>query len=354
MRMTSFCLLGNTLPLIARPWSFNTWTPVSDNSGGGWFFDPNDATFYGIRCTHQPSPWISDYGEFRIAGSLVDPSHDGVTQYTAYNSRKSEWHPYYFKTDLLAYGNSNGIASVEMTSTSHGSIIHYNFPKYEPNAGFDQTRKILVALSGGSDHSSVTKLSDGTVAITGYTKSNSGGVQSNFAHYFVIGLYSGDGSTPITSYLSSNASAGSAWIDFDATDPSTEDITLRIATSFISLDQALTTYNNEVNTKYSFKEIMTQSKSEWSKVLNRIEIGDAPPASSYETDKLVTFYSALYRASLFPRQLSEVDANGNTIHWSAYDPQGGIYDGPITTDSGFWDAYSTVCKYYTSILYFTK
>ena len=44
---------GNTLPLIATPWSFNTWAPMT-TTGSSWWFHPYDASFYGIRCTHQP------------------------------------------------------------------------------------------------------------------------------------------------------------------------------------------------------------------------------------------------------------------------------------------------------------
>jgi predicted alpha-1,2-mannosidase len=50
----------------------------------------------------------------------------------------------------------------------------------------------------------------------------------------------------------------------------------------------------------------------------------------------------MYRASLYPRQLSETDSEGNIIHWSPFDLNGNIYSGPISVDSGFWDAYIAV------------
>jgi putative alpha-1,2-mannosidase len=277
---------------------------------------------------------------------MVDPSHNGANQYTAYNTKKSAWHPYYFKTDMLAYGTEAGFSNVEMTSTSHGSIIHYNFPKHDPNVDFDQTRKIMVTLNGGKDYSELATLEDGTLAIKGYSKDNSGGVQSNFAHHFVIGLYFGaDANIPVTSYLAANATSSSAWIEFDARDASTQDITLRVATSLISADQALVNLNREVNTDLTFQDIMSASKSEWSSVLQRVDVeSPAHGWSEADQDVLTTFYSALYRMSIFPRQLSEVNADGELVHWSAYDPSGGVFEGPITSDSGFWDAYSTVCK----------
>jgi len=71
--------------------------------------------------------------------------------------------------------------------------------------------------------------------------------------------------------------------------------------------------------------------------------------SQQQHDLLTTFYSSLYRASLFPRQLSEVSATGETVHWSPFDPLGGTFTGPLSTDSGFWDAFSTVYPLLTLI-----
>jgi putative alpha-1,2-mannosidase len=56
---------GNILPNVVRPWAFQMWAPQTDNdqTWSSWWFHPSDARFFGIRCTRQPSPWISDYGQ---------------------------------------------------------------------------------------------------------------------------------------------------------------------------------------------------------------------------------------------------------------------------------------------------
>mmetsp|Transcript_34020 Transcript_34020/g.46704 ORF Transcript_34020/g.46704 Transcript_34020/m.46704 type:complete len:129 (+) Transcript_34020:526-912(+) len=56
------------------------------------------------------------------------------------------------------------------------------------------------------------------------------------------------------------------------------------------------------------------------------------------------FYSSMYRASIFPRQLTEYDADGNAFHWSPYAANSTVrvMEGPLSTDSGFWDAWNTV------------
>jgi hypothetical protein len=297
------------------------------------------------------SPWISDYGQFRISALMVDSSHDDTDQYSAYNPKSSIYSPYYFKTDLLAYGTQNGYTSLEFTATSHGAVMEINFPPFDSSTDFDQTRRILVSLNGGGDSSSIGALDDGTLAIFGISTANSGGVPSgsDFGNRFVIGFYGGEnGDKPLTmsSVIQSSSSSSFAWINFNQDDPLTQKITLRMATSFISTDQALTNLRAEVPPSVTFAQVKEGSKELWNTVLSRVSVDEIHESytATEQSDLYTTFYSSLYRASLFPRQLSEYDENGNEIHWSPYSTTDThVFDGPISTDSGFWDAYTTVC-----------
>lgn len=338
---------GNTLPLIARPWGFNAWSPYTDNDSGGWFFHSYDNRFFGIRCTHQPSPWINDYGQFTINAIMVDPAHDGLDQYSAYNPKKAIFSPYYFQMDQLAYATSAKYTSLEFTSTNHGAMMQVKYPPFDEHSDFNQTRRLIVKLNEGSDGSEIITLADGALAISGFSKANSGGIASpsNFAHHFVIGLYS-QSDKPITSMLGSSASSAAAWVDLSAADAANQDILLRVGTSFISAEQALVNMQREVGVPLTFDEVTAASKVEWRATLSRVDIGaiDESYSKQEQSDLLTTFYSTLYRASLFPRQLSEVNSEGVTVHWSPYSSDGSVFEGPLSTDSGFWDAYSTVCE----------
>jgi putative alpha-1,2-mannosidase len=284
---------------------------------------------------------------------MIDSSHADPSQYSAYNPKASVFTPYYFKTDLLAYGTINGYTSIAFTPTSHGAIMEITYPTFDANTDFNQTRRVIVDLNGGSDSSSIGTLEDGTLAIFGVSTANSGGIPSNsdYGNRFVIGLYGGEnGDKPLTmdSVLQSSATSGSAWIDFKPEDTLTQKITLRLATSFISNEQALTNLKSEVSTAVIFDDVMQGSKELWNNVLSRVSLDEIHPSytESDQVDLYTTFYSSLYRASLFPRQLSEYDESGNEVHWSPYSTTGTrVFDGPISTDSGFWDAYSTVCKF---------
>ena len=65
---------GNTYPAIARPWGMNFWTPQTGEMGDGWIYTYTAEKIRGFKQTHQPSPWMNDYGQFSImpvTGKLV-------------------------------------------------------------------------------------------------------------------------------------------------------------------------------------------------------------------------------------------------------------------------------------------
>ena len=132
---------------------------------------------------------------------------------------------------------------------------------------------------------------------------------------------------PVSSaVLSFSASPNSAWVDFRADDDaSTTQLTIRIATSFISTDQATVNQQREVGIDRSIETLISDAKEDWHAVTARVNIEEISPTytAAQSTDLLTTFYSAVYRASLFPRQLTEVNnAAGETVHWSPYTTSG--------------------------------
>ena len=57
---------GNTYPAVAMPWGMNFWTPQTGTMGDGWAYTYDADKIRGFKQTHQPSPWINDYGQFAI------------------------------------------------------------------------------------------------------------------------------------------------------------------------------------------------------------------------------------------------------------------------------------------------
>ena len=346
---------GNSLPLVARPWGFNSWAPQTDNADGSWFFHPEDVRLFGIRCTHQPSPWIGDYGTFRIQATMHDGSHSDSWQYSSYIPSASQWLPYYWDAHLDAYSTVAGKTHVELTATQHGAVVRVSFPPYihgPSSDGFSQTRRLLIALDAGQGVVNTTFTPTGSPLFSGVSTQNSGGLSSSsaFGHWFTATIAGGsrgdlDVSSSVLRYGTFvGANGGSvAYFDFDPTQTNASVLTLRVATSLISLNQSQYSLDSEIGSK-SFDDVALEGEDEWRLLLGRVTpTVDSGYYSAQEIDdQLTTFYSALYRASLFPRFLDEIAPDGSRLHFSAYDPQGGVFPGISVSDSGFWDAYRTV------------
>merc|ERR1712096_601922 len=142
------------LPEAQVPWGFNGWAPETDPDQGGFWFYSESARVWGIRCTHQPSPWVGDYGNIRFMAHLIDGKHTDDGQYSAYSASQSTWLPYYQKHTMLGYGNRQGYLTIEVAPTEHGAIMRFKFPPFVSGnlaAGFNQTRRVAVTLNGKND-----------------------------------------------------------------------------------------------------------------------------------------------------------------------------------------------------------
>ncbi len=303
---------GNTLPLVARPFGMNHWSAQTDQSSG-WFFSPRHRKLQGIRCTHQPSPWIGDYGHFTIMAN-TDP-HFHLSPEKRARAYKGEFHPHYFRAELLNDGTV-----IEMTPTERGALFQFQFP----SAG---GRVIFEPVTG---ESSIEIVDETTVC--GWVSGNSGGVTEDFKHFFVakfsrpaLGIFTFQGNE------ASSLEAGDR-VGFFAAFGS--DVEMSIATSFISVEQAQRNLELEGLTTKSLDQLIEECGAIWEDALSAIIV------ESDDETKLRTFYSCLFRTQLFPRIWHEPNAEGGIHHRSPY--SGEVHDGPLYTDNGFWDTYRTI------------
>ena len=311
---------GNTYPAVALPWGMNFWTPQGGRMGDGWAYRYDQNWIRGFKQTHQPSPWINDYGQFAIM-PVSDASRVNENARASWFSHKSETaKPYYYQVYLADHD-----INVELTPTERAAAFRFTFPKGE-NSGV-----VIDALDKGS----YVKVLREENAIVGYTTKNSGGVPDNFRNWFVIKF-----DKPIEGYtLWAGPEMGlrggveyegdHALVSVAFATERGEVVNLKAASSFISLEQA---WRNlaEVEGR-EFDEIKSAARDRWNEVLGRIEVGGGTE------EQYRTFYSCLYRATLFPRKFYEIDADGNPIHYSPYNGQ--ICNGYLYTDTGFWDTF---------------
>lgn len=313
---------GNTYPAIARPWGMNFWTPQTGKMGDGWTYTYTADKIKGFKQTHQPSPWNNDYGQFSIMPITGKPEFDQEARASWFSHKTEIAKPYYYSVYLADHD-----ITTELTPTERAAIFQFTYPQS------DSAYLVVDAFDKGSH----VEILPEKGMIKGYTTRNSGGVPENFKNYFII-LFD----KPFTSAsgvdngaLTGNAQAvttdhAGAIVGFKT--KRGEKITAKVASSFISFEQAETNLN-EVREK-DFNTVAKAGRDSWNEVLGRVEIEDD------RQDLLKTFYSCLYRSTLFPRDFSEWDADGNQWHYSPYNGQ--VLRGPMFTDTGFWDTFRSL------------
>ena len=227
--------------------------------------------------------------------------------------------PYYYRAYLADYD-----VVAEMAPTERACAMRFTFPET------DKANIVVDAFDRGSHVQVIPEKR----MIVGYTTRNSGGVPDNFKNYFVLVF-----DKPFT-YKATVASGNISEGKLTATDNHAgaivgfktrrgEQVGVRIASSFISPEQALLNLNELGND--TFDEVAARGRKAWNDVLGRIEVDDD------NIDHLRTFYSCLYRSVLFPRSFYEKDAEGKVMHYSPYNGQ--VLPGYMFTDTGFWDTF---------------
>lgn len=317
---------GNTYPAIALPWGMNFWVPQTGKMGDGWIYSYDADKIRGFKQTHQPSPWINDYGQFVIMPITGKPrfSEDDRASWFSHKAEVSK--PYYYSVYLADHN-----LTTEIAPTERAASFRFTFPKT------DSAYVVIDALDGGS----FIKVIPEQNKIIGYTTKNKGGVPDNFKNYFVIVFEKPFESTAIYSEqvlqkgISESSSKHAGTIVGFKTKKG-EQIQAHVASSFISYEQA--ELNLKEIGKDDFETVKNKAKTAWNKELSRIQIEEA------SVDQLRTFYSCLYRTLLFPRKFYEVDATGKIMHYSPYN--GKVQPGYMFTDNGFWDTFRAVFPFF--------
>ncbi len=315
---------GNTYPAIALPWGMNFWMPQTGNMGDGWAYTYHSDRIKGFKQTHQPSPWINDYGQFSILPVTGKVEFDQEKRACWFTHKAEVAKPNYYKVYLADYD-----VTTEITPTERAAMFRFTFP---------ETEKASIIVDA-FDNGSYVKIIPEKNTIIGYTTKNSGGVPANFKNYFVIEFDKPFTSTAAvsdqtikTDSLETTANHAGAIIGFATTKD--EQVHARVASSFISFDQA---YLNLKELKEDFQATRNHGEKVWNEVLGRIEVTDE------NIDHLRTFYSCLYRSVLFPRKFYEINADGKIVHYSPFN--GKVLDGYLFTDMGFWDTYRSLIPF---------
>jgi predicted alpha-1,2-mannosidase len=317
---------GNTYPAIALPWGMNFWTPQTNEMGNGWVYGYDADKIQGFKQTHQPSPWINDYGQFSLFPLTGELKIEGNKRASWFSHKAETAKPHYYSVYLADYD-----VVTEITPTERAAMFRFTFPEN------NESRVLIDAFDRGS----YVKIIPEENKIIGYTTRNSGGVPDNFKNYFVVvfdkpfveaKVWSKDKLVENVSELQDDH-VGAA-LQFKTRKG--EKIHARVASSFISYEQAERNMNELGND--TFDEVKAKGEAIWNNELSRIAVEGGTD------DQIKTFYSCLYRVLLFPRKFYEFDANGDVVHYSPYN--GKVLPGYMFTDNGFWDTFRAVFPFF--------
>ena len=318
---------GNTYPAIAMPWGMNFWVPQTGKMGDGWQYTYAAKKIRGLKQTHQPSPWINDYGQFSLMPIVGKPVFDEEQRASWFSHKAEKATPYYYSVYLADYD-----VTAELCPTERAALMSFTFPQT------DSAHVVVDAFDKGS----FIKVFPKERKVVGFSTRNSGGVPENFRNYFVIefdhdfeafvnvkdGQYQGMVQGGYQEAYQQEGNHVGTIISFKIRQRG-EKVVARVASSFISESQAW--QNLQELGQADMEQLCQQGRNRWNEVLGKIEVEDE------DIDHLRTFYSCLYRSVLFPRAFYEKNAAGEVIHYSPYN--GTVQKGYMFTDTGFWDTF---------------
>ncbi len=311
---------GNTYPTTALPFGMHTWTPQTGKNGDGWKYQYFKKTIRGFQQAHQCSSWTNDYCVFSfmpVTGKLVVDENERAAGFSHDNEIAK---PYYYKVKL-----DNGIIT-EMAPTERGAHLRFSFPKGGSS---------YLVLDGYTGLSQI-KILPKEKKITGYVSNNKGNRRNLVKSYFEIvfdkpfksyGTWENHRNTIQDNEMEGEGEGIGAYIQFK----DGEKVQVKVASSYISQEQAGVTLNAELGRFKNLENTKAAAAKIWNEHLGRILVEGGTQ------EEKATFYSCFFRASLFSRQFYEYDKDGNPYYFSPYD--GKIHKGYMFTDTGFWDTF---------------
>ncbi len=323
---------GNTLPLTCLPFAMNNFTVQTNGDNKPWFYDPDAKWIEGIRLTHQPSPWISDYGSILFCLQSNIPGTDLRGIWSGFDKNKAIMTPYRLSVN---FKKSN--SQMDLAPTKRGAIFNMHFMDVRQSY-------FSLMLFGIKDYITYDEKSGW---LTGYTThAHSKDLEEKeFKTFFAVKFKTDDVDSKniLISQkkheleLSNVAKGDYISIHIPIIN---KQATCSLSTSYISLEQAKLNHKRELEGK-AFEEIEEIAYEEWNEKLNRIQV------TTETLDEMKTFYTCLYRCFVFPHVCHEYDLEEKPIHYSPFENK--VLPGVRYTDMGFWDTFRTLFPLFSII-----
>lgn len=292
---------GNTLPLLMLPFSMQALTIENELDRGSWFYNPNMNVIDGLRITQQPSPWIKDYGYISFLPVADDFSFSEYDMMSAYTK---ELKPNCFRFKILRV-NSN----IKAVPFKRGFKVLFESENCL-NLAF-KVKKGCVDQFGSNE----LKIKSSIIE-----NENNPNI-TEFCKYYSV-IFNG----AIETIEQEN--------DITVIKFNTGSVEMTIASSFIDFEYSKRELSVYTQTTYCEQEQV--SRDIWNSYLGKFKFKN--------NDKYLLFYSNLYRALLYPFEITEKNEDGLDVYFSI--EKNCVCKGEMITGIGFWDVYRTSFPFY--------
>jgi predicted alpha-1,2-mannosidase len=332
---------GNNFPATAVPHGFNFWTPVTNAGSNSWLYEyhrsnnaQNLPTLQAFSLSHEPSPWMGERQTFQVMPSVGDgvPNASRSARALAFKHENETATPDHYGVTF-----ENGLKA-ELAPTDHAALMRFEFTGDSSNLIFDNI-----------DANSGLTIDAENGVITGYSDNRSG-LSTGATRMFVYAKVD----KPITAsgLLPTGNRPSTGYAQFDTTADKT--VTLRIATSLISVEQAKHNLDLELSADDTIASVRERAQKLWNAKLRTVEVEGATD------DQLATLYSNLYRLFLYPNSGHEnvgtnaepkirhaVQSSTSTPASTPTETGAPVKDGKVYVNNGFWDTYRTTWPAYS-------
>ena len=329
---------GNTFPAVALPHGFNFWTPTT-NAGSDWIYqyqerngEDNRPRIEAFALSHEPSPWMGDRQTFHILPALGEgaPQFDRAKRGLSFGHEQETARADYYRVRF-----DNGLIA-EMTPTDHAAMLRFTYPDGRAQLLFDQR----------DEHGDIVLDRDGR-GLSGWTE-NKSKLSAGAGRLYFYARFDRPIKDGARLDRAKDRNRVSAWYGFDLSADPARQVSMRIATSLIGVEQAQRNLQLEIADSDSFDSVRERARAAWDAQLSIVQVEGA---AEHER---ATLYSNLYRLFLYPNSGSENTGTAERPLYqyaSAFSPAAGassatrtgaaVMDGQVYVNNGFWDTYRT-------------
>ncbi|WP_242093122.1 GH92 family glycosyl hydrolase [Aestuariivivens sediminicola] len=325
---------GGTMPCVGTPFAMtNFLAQTRQNKISRMPYAYEDNTIHGFMATHQPTVWMGDYGYVSVMPQTGELKLLPEERAMSFSHENEIVRPYYYAVDM-GEKKSESIKG-EITASSRCGMFQFTFPQSEAS------HIIIQGINNSEnkkDFQGYVNIDYENGEITGYNpermSSHLGPKLNNFKGYFIIQIdksfdsfgtwnsFRNEPQVKVEGTEQYGARMG-AYVSFKTVEG--EKVKVRIATSFISIEQARINLSKEIS-GWDFEKLKETTRDIWEENLNRIEV------EGVSDDEKTIFYTALFHTMLFPREFSEYGK-----YYSPFDDK--IHEGTSYNDYSLWDTF---------------